>query len=113
MGPTKTGHAKRLAGNLLRVARARMGMSQRELAEAAHVPQSTIARIESGARQPSLPLLVQILTAVDLEPRITLETYDAHDDVLDAEDARLTHAQRVARRKTLDQFVAHVQRPPK
>ena len=88
-------------------------MSQRELAGAAHVPQSTIARIESGARQPSLPLLVQILAAVDLEPRITLETYDAHDDVLDAEDARLTQVQRAARRKTLDQFVAHVTAPTK
>ena len=88
-----------------------MGMSQRELAEAAQVPQSTIARIESGARQPSLPLLVRILAAVDLEPRIRLEAYDAHDDVLDAEDALLTDAQREARRKTLDRFLAQAQRP--
>jgi hypothetical protein len=52
MGSTKSRHVDRPAGNLLRLARARMGMSQRELAEAAQVPQSTIARIESGARQP-------------------------------------------------------------
>lgn len=58
------------------------------------MPQSTIARIESGARQPSLPFLARILAAVDLEPRIMLEAYDARDDVLDAEDARLTDAQR-------------------
>ncbi|MDT5232526.1 MAG: hypothetical protein QOI39_3026 [Mycobacterium sp.] len=54
------------------------------------MPQSTIARIESGARQPSLPVLARILAAVDLEPRIRLETYDDHDDVLDARDAQLT-----------------------
>jgi transcriptional regulator with XRE-family HTH domain len=94
MGPTKSRHVDRLAGNLLRLARARKGMSQRELAEAAQVPQSMIARIESGARQPSLPLLARILAAVDLEPRIMPEAYDAHDDVLVAEDACLTDAQR-------------------
>jgi predicted transcriptional regulator len=41
--------------------------SQREPAEAAHVPQSTIARIESGAREPSLPSLIRTVAAVDLE----------------------------------------------
>jgi transcriptional regulator with XRE-family HTH domain len=90
-----------------------MGVSQRELAGAAHVPQSTIARIESGARQPSLPLLARILAAVDLELRIRLGPYDAHDDVLDADDAGLTDAQRDARRATLDQFVAQAHRPHK
>jgi hypothetical protein len=33
------------------------------------------------------------VAAVDLALRINLEAYDAHDDVLDAEDARLTAAQ--------------------
>ncbi|MGB9305004.1 MAG: helix-turn-helix transcriptional regulator [Mycobacterium sp.] len=77
-------------GNLLRIARSRIGMSQRELAEAAGLPQSTIARIESGARQPSLPVLARILAAVELELRITVKDYDSHDYVLDANDARLT-----------------------
>ena len=68
-------------------------MSQRELAEAAGLPQSTIARIESGARQPSLPVLARIVAAVDLELRSTVEDYDSHGKVLDAEVARLTRAQ--------------------
>jgi transcriptional regulator with XRE-family HTH domain len=106
MGPTTAGFVDRLAGNLLRIARARTGMSQRRLAAAAGVAQSTIARIESGARQPSLPLLARILAAADLEPRITLEAYDAHDDLLDAADARLTDAQRAARRAVQDKFAA-------
>lgn len=67
MGSTTSGYVDRLAGNVLRIARARAGLSQRELAAAAHVPQSTIARIESGTRQPSLLLLARILAAVDLE----------------------------------------------
>jgi transcriptional regulator with XRE-family HTH domain len=90
MGPTTTAHVERLAGNVLRIARARAGLSQRELAAAAHVPQSTIARIESGTRQPSLPVLARILAAIDLELRITVADYDAHDDILDGDVARLT-----------------------
>lgn len=75
-------------------------MSQRELADAAHVAQSTVARIESGTRQPSLPVLARILAAIDLELRITLEAYDNHDDVLDAEDHRLSAEQRAVRLAT-------------
>lgn len=108
MGPTTTGHVERLAGNLLRIARARRGMSQRELAEAAHMPQSTIARIESGTRQPSLPVLARILAAAGLELRITVDRYDAHDDILDAEGARLTPAQRNSRRDAQDDFGAQL-----
>jgi transcriptional regulator with XRE-family HTH domain len=108
MGPTTVEYVERLAGNLLRIARSRAGMSQRQLAKAAGVPQSTIARIESGARQPSLPVLARILAAVDLQPRITLEAYDPHDDVLDATDARLNNAQRAARRAAQDKFAAQL-----
>jgi transcriptional regulator with XRE-family HTH domain len=108
MGPTTTGHVERLAANLLRVARAKAGMSQREVADAAQVAQSTIARIESGTRQPSLPVLARILAAIDLEMRITLEAYDNHDDVLDAEDKRLSADQRAVRRATQDQFAAQL-----
>lgn len=106
MGPTTASHVERLAGNVLRIARARAGLSQRELAEIAHVPQSTIARIESGARQPSLPVLARILAAVDLELRISLDAYDSHDDVLDAQDARLMPAERAARHHAQADFAA-------
>ncbi len=98
-GPTTTGYVERLAGNVLRTARARAGLSQRELAAAAHVPQSTIARIESGARQPSLPVLTRILAAVDLELRINVTDYDAHDDTLDGDVARLSASKRQHRRR--------------
>lgn len=50
-GPTTQRYTARLAGNLLRLARAQRGWSQRQLAEAAGVPVSTVARIESGTRR--------------------------------------------------------------
>lgn len=96
MGPTKARHVERQAGNLLKVARLEAGVSQRQLAEAAHVAQSTIARIEVGARQPSLPELAKILAGVDLELRISLAPYDDHDDVLDADQSRLSPGERTA-----------------
>jgi len=79
---------------------------QRDLAAAAGVPQSTIARIESGARQPSLPALARILAAVDLELRIDLAAYDDHDDILDATEAHYTGRQQAARQAAVDEFLA-------
>ena len=83
MGPTTLHNTQRLAGNLLRLARIRRHLTQRQLAAAAGVSPSTIGRIESGAVQPSLPMLAKLLAAVDLDLRIRLEEYDDHDDVLD------------------------------
>ena len=82
------------------MARAKAGMSQREVADAVHVVQSTIAHIESGTKQPSCPCWLRILAAIDLEMRITLEASDNHDDVVDAQDNRLSADQRAARRAT-------------
>lgn len=84
MGPTKTADTEYVAANLLKLARIEKDLTQRALATAAGVPHSTVARIESGAMQPTLPLLYRLLAAADLEPRIRLLTYDDHDDVLDA-----------------------------
>ncbi|HEV2891973.1 MAG TPA: helix-turn-helix transcriptional regulator [Frankiaceae bacterium] len=53
------------ASDLLRYARRRASLSQRALAERAGVPQSTVARIESGAVDPSVSLLARLLRACD------------------------------------------------
>lgn len=84
------------AGNVLRLARAKKGLSQRELAAAAGVPPSTIAKIESGQRQPTHPTLAKILASVGLALTTRLEPYDDHDDVLWERDQRRSDAQRVA-----------------
>jgi transcriptional regulator with XRE-family HTH domain len=87
-GPTTLANIEQVAANLLKLARIKAAVTQRQLAEAAGVPQSTVARIESGAMQPTLPLLYRLLAAVDLEPRIRVDVYDDHDDVLDRLAAR-------------------------
>jgi transcriptional regulator with XRE-family HTH domain len=92
-GPTSRRYTERMAGNLLRLARQRRSWSQRQLAEAAGVPVSTVARIESGARQPSLVTISRLLAAADVELRVRLEAYDDHDDVLDARRAALSSEQ--------------------
>ena len=112
-GPTTQRYTERLAGNMLRLARAQRGWSQRQLAEAAGVPVSTVARIESGARQPSLVTVSRLLAAADLELRARLEPYDDHDDVLDARHAALApdeQAQRAASFAQTSQDLAEARR---
>ena len=47
--------------------REQLGLSQRQLAEAAGVPQSTIGRIETGRTSPSLSMLAKIMRPLRLE----------------------------------------------
>lgn len=82
------------AGNVLRVARAKTGLTQRQLAAKAGVPHSAIAKIESGARQPSHPTMAKILAAVDLSLSAHLVPYDDHDDVLWERDQLRSAAER-------------------
>lgn len=111
MGPTRKRHNERLAGNLLRLARVKRGWSQRQLAAAAGVAPSTVARIESGSSQPTLPTLGRLLAAADFDLRTRLEPYDDHDDVLDATRARLTPGQRDEQDRNLDAFLARIAAP--
>lgn len=82
MSPATERAVQSWAGNVLRVARAKKGLSQRDLAAAAGVPASTIAKIESGHRQPTHPTLARILASIDLALTTRIEPYDDHDDVL-------------------------------
>jgi transcriptional regulator with XRE-family HTH domain len=86
--------------------RAKRSWTQRQLADAAGVPQSTIGRIESGAMQPTLPLLDRIVVSAGLELRTRLEPYDDHDDVLDSANARLSSHERAAAYEATSQLVA-------
>jgi transcriptional regulator with XRE-family HTH domain len=84
------------AGNVLRLARAKTGLTQRELADLAGVPHSTIGKIESGSRQPTHPTMAKILAAANLSLSTRLVPYDDHDDVLWAHDQRRSPEQRTA-----------------
>ena len=55
------------AARILRYARRKAGLTQRQLAEAAGIPQETIARIESSATQPRFDTLARLLDACGYE----------------------------------------------
>lgn len=100
---------------LLREARTRAGLSQRELASRARTSQSVIARIELGETSPSWDTLERLLAAagVELEARLVPRpVVDSHmlDDV--ARIRRLTPEQRLAEVANLSRFIAAARRVP-
>lgn len=68
-----------MAGELVRSARLRSGLSQRSLARRSGTSQAAISRIERGLEQPTLERLEQILAGLGWRPRITLEPIAEHD----------------------------------
>jgi transcriptional regulator with XRE-family HTH domain len=68
-----------IAWALLQEARRRSGLTQVELARRAGVPQSTVAKIERGRRDPSLSTLERLVRAAGLELRVQLAPRDDHD----------------------------------
>ena len=65
-----------ISADLLREARLRVGLTQRQLATRAGTSQSAIARWESGAVQPSLERLRELIRACGLELTYGFATYD-------------------------------------
>lgn len=68
-----------VAGQLVREARRRAGMSQQDLARLAGVHQPAIARWESGRTEPALATVLRLVTLCGLELRLML-TPAAHDE---------------------------------
>jgi predicted nucleotidyltransferase/DNA-binding XRE family transcriptional regulator len=67
------------AAVLLREARLRAGLSQVELGRRAGVAQSVVSAYESGARQPSVPMLARLVAATGLELDMRLSQSPAID----------------------------------
>jgi transcriptional regulator with XRE-family HTH domain len=65
-----------ISADLLREARLRAGLTQKELGERAGRPQSQIARWESGRVEPSLETLHKLIRACGLELTYGLANYD-------------------------------------
>lgn len=93
-GPTTARDIESLAGSLLRRARKARGLEPSQVAAAAQVPVETVAGIEAGEVQPSLPELFLILISIGKELRIRVEDFDDHDKVLDERAARFPEKQR-------------------
>lgn len=69
-----------ISANLIREARLRAGMSQRELALRLGRPQSSVARWEAGDRQPSLESLEEVIRGCGLELSFQLHAEDTSND---------------------------------
>lgn len=83
------------AASALRAARRRAGMSQRDLAAAAGVPQPTVARIESGAVSPRADTLGRLLRAAGHEIHVEPVLGQGIDRSLIRDRLRLTPAERI------------------
>lgn len=90
---------------LVREARRRAGLSQAELAQRAGVPQSTVGRIESGARVPSTALVERLVRAAGFELRVGLGEPDPGTDSLCERALRRTPRERLADAKRAARFV--------
>jgi hypothetical protein len=83
------------AGALIREARLRAGLTQRELAEKVGTTQSSIARWEAGGARPSLETLSSLARSCGLELRISLAEPDPGDAALIERTLSLTPEQRL------------------
>ena len=94
-----------LLRSLVREARKRAGLTQVALSKRAHVPQSTIARIESGARIPSTDMVERLVRAAGLEIRVGLEEPDRETGSLFERTLRRTPEQRLGDATRAARFV--------
>ncbi len=86
-----------ISGDLLREARLRADLTQKELARRANTSQSAIARWESGAVLPSLERLRELIRACGLELTFGIANYDDSYDYFIEERLRLDPQERVRR----------------
>jgi transcriptional regulator with XRE-family HTH domain len=68
-----------MGSDLVREARRRAGLTQRELAQRAGTTQSAIARLESGRGSPSFDTVVRLLRLCGFALHVALDPYDDSD----------------------------------
>jgi transcriptional regulator with XRE-family HTH domain len=102
------------AGGLLRQARTRAALSQRELARRAGTAQSVIARIERGQTSPTLETLERLLAAagVELHASLAVKERDTRSHMLDdvPRILSLTPEQRLEELKNFSRFLYEARR---
>ena len=86
-----------ISGDLLREARLRSGLTQRELARRARTSQSAIARWESCEVAPSFERLRELIRACGLEVTVGLANYDDSYAPDIADNLRVSPAERIDR----------------
>jgi transcriptional regulator with XRE-family HTH domain len=89
---------------MVREARRRAGLTQRKLAGLVGVSQPTVARIESGASQPTVELVDRLVRACGLELRVSLAERDDADWSVASANLRLDPDARVRQHRAALRF---------
>ncbi len=95
---------------LLREARRRAGLTQRELAERLGTTQSSIARMESGVVSPTFATLRCAIEACGFEIRVGLGEPDPETDSLFDQTLPLTPAERIRQATRVVRFGRRLQK---
>lgn len=98
------------AGRLLRTARLRKGLTQRELARRSGVPQPMVSLIERGLQDPRHATLVRLLRACDQDIDLVPLAGVGVDRTQFVETLKLTPTERVQRALGAADFVRRVRR---
>jgi transcriptional regulator with XRE-family HTH domain len=92
-------------GTLLRDARRRHGLTQKQLAIRARTSQAAISRIERGLVSPTVETLQKLLAMVNEELVLDARAVDwGHDRTLNQAVLRLDVGQRIAHAESFDDF---------
>jgi len=97
------------AGELLRAARERHGLTQKQLAIRSRTSQAAISRIERGLVSPTVETLEKLLAMVNEELVLDARPIDwGHDVTLNRGALQRTVAERVANLEPFAEFVRHI-----
>ena len=86
-----------MGNDLVREARKRAGLTQRELAERAGTTQSAIARLESGRTKPTFDTVLRVVRLCDMDLDVMLVERDDSDRHQAAALRELSPSERVER----------------
>ena len=97
------------SATLIRTARRRAGLTQRDLAERAGTSHSTLAAYETGAKVPRADTLVRIVRAAGFEPEVALAVRPDRDRA--AKGRELREALELAAHFPVGLLARHLQPP--
>src|SRR5438309_1272231 len=99
------------AGSLLREARRRHGLTQRQLAARARTSQAAISRVERDLVSPSVATLANWLDLMGEELQLDAEPIDyGHDRTLNAANLLLTPERRIERQASWSRGMSELRR---
>lgn len=96
--------------DLVREARKRAGLTQRELAERAGTTQSAIARLESGRTRPTFESVLRLVRLCGADLQVSLVERDASDWMQAQQLLALTPAERLEQLERFSRTVEELRR---